>query len=63
MAISLYQATLPVPGSVIPNDAAVERVNVIGEAVFDRIGCATCHATLPLTANSGPPGATGLDLL
>src|SRR5713226_1142684 len=43
-AISLYQATLPVPGRVIPNDPAAERANRVGEAVFTRIGCATCHA-------------------
>jgi Di-haem oxidoreductase, putative peroxidase len=60
-AVSLFQATLPVPGRVIPNDSAVELANLLGEAVFNRIGCATCHATLPLTANSNPgfPGQPG----
>ena len=53
-AVSLFQATMPVPGRVIPNDPAVERANLKGEAVFDRIGCATCHATLPLTSNNNP---------
>ncbi len=42
-AASLWQATLPVPGRVLPNDpvalAAVRR----GEDVFEAIGCATCH--------------------
>ena len=53
-AVSLFQATMPVPGRVIPNDPAVERANLKGEALFDRIGCATCHATLPLTSNNNP---------
>lgn len=60
-AISLYQATLAVPGRVIPNDPAVERANLMGEAVFNKIGCATCHATLPLSSNNNPglPGQPG----
>jgi hypothetical protein len=60
-AVSLFQATLPVPGRVIPNDSAVEHANLHGEAVFNQIGCATCHATLPLTANNNPglPGQPG----
>ena len=60
-AVSLFQATLAVPGRVIPNDPAVERANLRGEAVFDKIGCATCHATLSLTSNNNPglPGQPG----
>ena len=60
-AVSLFQATLSVPGRVIPNDPAVEHANIMGEAVFDKIGCATCHATLPLTSNNNPglPGQPG----
>jgi hypothetical protein len=60
-AVSLFQATMAVPGRVIPNDAAVERANLIGEAVFKRIGCASCHATLPLSSNNNPglPGQPG----
>jgi len=60
-AVSLFQATLPVPGRVIPNDPAVERANLMGEALFNKVGCATCHATLPLTANNNPglPGLPG----
>jgi cytochrome c553 len=57
-AVSLFQATLPVPGRVIPNDPAVEQANLRGEALFDKIGCATCHATLPLTSDNNP-GLTG----
>ena len=60
-AVSMFQATLSVPGRVIPNDPALERANLMGEAVFNRIGCATCHATLPLTSNNNPglPGQPG----
>jgi hypothetical protein len=60
-AVSMYQATLAVPGRVIPNDRAIERANVLGEAVFNQIGCASCHATLPLSSNNNPglPGQPG----
>jgi len=60
-AVSMFQATLAVPGRVIPNDPAVERATLVGEAVFNKIGCATCHATLPLTSNNNPglPGQPG----
>jgi len=60
-AVSLFQATLAVPGRVIPNDPAVERANLMGEGVFNKIGCATCHATLPLSSNNNPglPGQPG----
>jgi hypothetical protein len=60
-AVSMFQATLAVPGRVIPDDPAVERANLLGEAVFNQIGCATCHATLSLTANINPglPGKPG----
>jgi hypothetical protein len=61
-AVSMYQATLAVPGRVIPNDPAVERANLLGEAVFDQIGCNSCHIdALPLTSGNNPglPGKPG----
>ncbi|HET8923193.1 MAG TPA: di-heme oxidoredictase family protein [Candidatus Acidoferrum sp.] len=60
-AVSMFQATLAVPGRVIPNDPAVERANLRGEAAFNNIGCASCHATLPLSSNNNPglPGQPG----
>jgi hypothetical protein len=61
-AVSMYQATLAVPGRVIPNDPAVERANLLGEAVFDQIGCNSCHIdALPLTSDNNPglPGKPG----
>jgi hypothetical protein len=42
-AATIFQATLPVPGRVIPNDPEVERAVLAGERVFSRIGCTTCH--------------------
>jgi hypothetical protein len=53
-AASIYQATLPVPGRVIANNPAVERANMVGETVFNQIGCASCHSTLPLTSGNNP---------
>jgi hypothetical protein len=49
-AVTVFQATLPVPGRVIPRDREVERAIRIGEARFSSIGCAHCHIpALPLT--------------
>jgi len=48
-AISLFQATLPVPGRVIPNDPAVENAIWTGEKLFAQIRCNSCHMdALPL---------------
>lgn len=48
-AVTLYQATLSVPGVVIPNDPAVRRAIELGNRRFQQIGCASCHIpTLPL---------------
>ena len=56
-AVAVWQATLQVPGRVIPRDPAIERAVLAGERAFERIGCATCHIPrLPLDK-------TGLDLL
>jgi hypothetical protein len=53
-AVSMFQATLAVPGRVIANDPAIERANLMGEAAFNKIGCASCHATLPLSSDNNP---------
>lgn len=48
-AVALYQATLAVPGQVVPNSLAVEEAIFYGERTFARIGCAECHMSrLPL---------------
>lgn len=48
-AVTLYQATMAVPGRVIPNDPEVERAVWNGEQLFDKIGCTSCHIPkLPL---------------
>ena len=49
-AVTIYQAALPVPGRVIPDDPKAEKAARIGEVRFAQIGCATCHIpALPLT--------------
>jgi Di-haem oxidoreductase, putative peroxidase len=48
-AITLYQATMAVPGRVIPNDPEIEKAIYDGEKVFSAVGCGTCHIpSLPL---------------
>jgi hypothetical protein len=48
-AVTVYQATLPVPGRVIPDDPEVQEAIHAGEQRFSQIGCASCHITkLPL---------------
>jgi hypothetical protein len=48
-AVSVFQATLSVPGQMVPNDLAVEEAIFLGEMLFEQIGCASCHvARLPL---------------
>jgi hypothetical protein len=48
-AASVYQATLAVPGRVIPNNAEIEQAVLNGEQVFEAIGCTGCHIrALPL---------------
>src|SRR5262249_18416211 len=48
-AVSLYQATLAVPGRVIPDDPEIEAAVVAGESRFASIGCTSCHIpALPL---------------
>lgn len=49
-AIVLYQATLAVPGRVIPNDPTIEQAIWKGEQQFRAVGCTACHVPqLPLT--------------
>jgi len=48
-AASIFQATLAVPGRVIPDDPEVEAAVSEGEAQFQAIGCSGCHVpSLPL---------------
>lgn len=48
-AVTLFQATMAVPGRVIPNDPEIEQAALNGEKVFSRIGCSSCHIpALPL---------------
>ncbi len=48
-AVTIYQATLPVPGRVIPRYRPLEEAVLLGEEKFVEIGCGTCHTpSLPL---------------
>src|SRR5262249_10187202 len=48
-AVTIFQATMAVPGRVIANDPEIEAAVLTGEQQFARIGCAVCHIpTLPL---------------
>ncbi len=48
-AVSLWQASLQVPGQVVPKDPAIEQAVLKGEELFDDIGCTGCHVkALPL---------------
>jgi hypothetical protein len=49
-AATVFQATMAVPGRVIPDDPEVEAAVALGERTFEQIGCARCHVpALPLT--------------
>ena len=49
-AAAIFQATMPVPGRVIPNDPEAQEAALSGEQLFLQIGCATCHVpALPLS--------------
>lgn len=53
-AVTVYQAVLQVPGRVIPRDPEIERAVLLGERVFESIGCSTCHISrLPLERQGG----------
>ncbi len=48
-AVSIFQATLAVPGRVIPHDPDVEAAVLTGERLFAQVGCTGCHVPkLPL---------------
>jgi cytochrome c peroxidase len=48
-AATVFQATLPVPGQVIPDDPDFEEAIKMGEERFAKVGCASCHIpALPL---------------
>jgi hypothetical protein len=48
-AAAVFQATLPAPGRVVPNDPDIAAAIQVGEQRFRQIGCASCHIpALPL---------------
>lgn len=51
-ALTLFQATMAVPGQVIPDDPQIQEAVHEGQQIFDQIRCNACHAdALPLTNN------------
>jgi hypothetical protein len=44
-AVTVFEATLPVPGRVIPNDPQIEAAIEAGERVFEEVRCSLCHVT------------------
>jgi len=49
-AVSVFQATLPVPEQIIPHDRPTYKAVMNGERLFEHIGCTSCHVpALPLT--------------
>jgi hypothetical protein len=51
-AVTVFQATMPVPGRVIPNNPEIESAVRMGEKLFESVGCASCHIPkLPLNQN------------
>lgn len=58
-AITVWQASLGVPGRVIPSDLQRRQAVDQGEVVFSRIGCASCHKPFlvlnnPVFSEPGP---------
>jgi hypothetical protein len=48
-AVAMFQATLPVPGQIVPDDPDVQAAVAHGQKLFSQIGCASCHVpALPL---------------
>lgn len=51
-AVTMFQATLPPPGRVIPKSELLRAAVQSGESLFVSIGCATCHVPcLPLVGD------------
>jgi hypothetical protein len=52
-AVSIFQATMAVPGRVIPNDPEIEAAVLVGEQRFKSIGCTSCHIPALLLDRQG----------
>lgn len=52
-AVTIYQATLPVPGRLIPEDPDMAEAVRRGEQQFAKIGCAGCHIPSMPLVNKG----------
>ncbi|MEI7870301.1 MAG: di-heme oxidoredictase family protein [Candidatus Methylumidiphilus sp.] len=52
-ALTVFQATLPPPGRLIPRNRDIENAVRLGEDKFVAVGCASCHIpALPLVNNN-----------
>lgn len=58
-ALALFQATLPPPRQILPDDPRLREAAIEGETLFGDVGCAGCHRpSLPLeSAIFSEPGA------
>ncbi|HEY2931193.1 MAG TPA: di-heme oxidoredictase family protein [Acidobacteriota bacterium] len=52
-AVAMFQATMAVPGRVIPNDFFVDLAVHVGANRFEKIGCAGCHIPILPLDNKG----------
>jgi len=52
-AVTLYQATLPVPGRTLSNEPEIRQAENRGEDLFQKIGCASCHIPALALTNHG----------
>jgi hypothetical protein len=52
-AVTIFQATMAVPGRVIPDNAEIETAVLNGERKFQAIGCASCHVPALALDNQG----------
>ena len=51
-ALVLFQATLPAPTRLVPEDGLWQQTAALGEARFDDFGCSGCHVrALPLSSS------------
>ncbi|PYK00812.1 MAG: thiol oxidoreductase [Verrucomicrobia bacterium] len=52
-AVCVFQATMTVPGRVIPNDPEIEAAVLMGEQRFQTVGCTQCHVPSLRLDNGG----------
>lgn len=63
-ALTVFQATLSIPGRLLPGDASKRQAAERGQQLFDHVGCAACHVPAiildnPLFTEPGPYNPIG----